>query len=133
MRRNQKKKKKKYHPSLPQTLKDRYGKSFSHPRSPGSHVLFVVPLKACCVRRRHRRAASSPAVYRTNLPTMTPTAKKSTMRATARMLRPSCFLMATEECGDDIMLLFLIRRPSSSLWGVQWKREAGRHKVQKWR
>lgn len=45
---------------------------------------------------------------------MAPTTKKSTIRATARALNPSSFLIPTEECWDDIMLLFLIRSPSSS-------------------
>lgn len=70
--------------------------------------LFFIPIKACCGR------PNCAAVYKTNLPTMTPTMKKSTMRATVRALNPSSFFMPTEECWDDIMLLFLIRSPSSS-------------------
>lgn len=59
------------------------------------------------------------SIYKTNLPTMTPTTKKSTIRATARVLSPSSFLIPTEGCWDDIMLLFLIRSPSSSYSGMK--------------
>lgn len=79
-------------------------------------VFVFVPLKACCGR------PNCAAIYKTSLPTMTPTTKKSTMRATVRALIPSSFFMPTEVCWDDIMLLFLIRRPSSS-WNVGKKKD----------
>lgn len=54
------------------------------------------------------------ALYKTNLPTMMPTKKKRMMRAAERALRPSSFFRPAEECWEDMTLLFLIRRPSSS-------------------
>lgn len=58
------------------------------------------------------------ALYKTNLPTMMPTKKKRMMRAAERALRPSSFFRPAEECWEDMTLLFLIRRPSSS-WGEE--------------
>lgn len=84
---------------------------------------------------------------------MMPNTKKSMMRATVRALKPSSFFMPTEGCWDDIMLLFLIRRPSSSWkqggqrseqcagWGVKMmmtgernkRRESGRERNKRWK
>ena len=82
------------------------------------------PPKACCGR------PSCPALYKNNLLTMTPTTKKSMMRSTLRALNPSSFFMATEGCWDDIMLLFLIRRPSSS-WRRGEKRRGHKYDMMK--
>ena len=80
-------------------------------------VLFSSP-EACCHHGNAVAAiATATTLYNTSLPTMTPTTKKRTMSATVRALSPSSFTMPTEEeaeCWDDITLLFLIRRPSSS-------------------
>ncbi len=47
------------------------------------------------------------------------TTKNSTIRAIILVLSPSSFILtAGEEYGADITVLFLIRRPSSSCWGV---------------
>lgn len=76
-------------------------------------ILIKNPTSCVFIHRKHAAADPSAALYKTNLPTTTPTRKKSTMRATERALNPSSFFMATEACWDDMMLLFLILTPSS--------------------
>uniref|UniRef100_A0A3Q1EYI1 Uncharacterized protein n=1 Tax=Acanthochromis polyacanthus TaxID=80966 RepID=A0A3Q1EYI1_9TELE len=56
-------------------------------QNPRSRVCFR-PRKACCGRPR------CAALYNTSLPTMTPTTKKSMMRAIVRALNPSSFFMS---------------------------------------